>query len=279
MSCLFVEQLTVIDCAYLDAARGLVGESWIVDLELEGDLDDQSMILDFGLVKRRIKQAIDGSVDHSLLVPALAPELSWHQQGEETRLVFNSRLGAIEQIAPAVAVTRIDTAEISAEAVRRHLLPLLQPQLPANVQTLRLRLRPEQIDGPYYHYTHGLKKHQGECQRIAHGHRSRIEVYLDDQRQADIEQAIALDWTDIYLASREDLVSQANGRMRFAYEAPEGHFELALPQARVRLLDSDTTVECIADALASRIASTERRSVRVRAYEGVNKGAISLRSG
>src|SRR3546814_7361440 len=59
MSALFVEHLSVIDCAYLDAARGLVGESWIVDVELHGDLDGQSMVLDFGEVKKRLKRAIE----------------------------------------------------------------------------------------------------------------------------------------------------------------------------------------------------------------------------
>ena len=55
MNSLFVEHLTVIDCAYLDAARGLVGESWIVDVELLGDLDSQSMVLDFGVTTASAK--------------------------------------------------------------------------------------------------------------------------------------------------------------------------------------------------------------------------------
>src|SRR3546814_12618087 len=57
-------------------SRVLVVESWIVDVELHGDLDGQSMVLDFGEVKKRLKRAIDTSADHSLLVPRNAPQLT-----------------------------------------------------------------------------------------------------------------------------------------------------------------------------------------------------------
>jgi 6-pyruvoyl-tetrahydropterin synthase len=276
MTSLFVEQLTVIDCAYLDAQRGLVGESWIVDVELEGDLDFQSMVLDFGEVKRGLKRAIDAGLDHTLIVPAQAPELDLATRGAVTELAFRSAQGLIEHRSPALAVSALPVRHVDAPAVIAHLESSLSPGLPPNVSRLRIGLRPERIDGAAYHYVHGLKKHAGQCQRIAHGHRSRLEIRVDGQRDSAIEQDIATAWTDIYLGTREDLASRENGRLRFAYDAPEGRFELTLPEATVDLLDTDSTVERIAEHLAW-VAKARRpqASIEVRAYEGVMKGAIA----
>ena len=275
MSTLFVEHLTVIDCAFLDAARGLVGQSWIVDVELEGDLDPQSMVLDFGQVKRSLKRAIDGGMDHTLLVPAHAPELDLHLDGERSELAFRAATGAIEHRAPIVAITPIEAIAIDEAAVTAHLHAGLLPILPPNVARLALRLRTEVIDGPSYQYVHGLKKHAGQCQRIAHGHRSRLEVRVGGQRSVELERDIAAAWADIYLGTREDLAGRANGRLHFAYAAPEGHFELELPEASTDLLDADTTVERIAEHLAwVAAARCPGQEVEVRAYDGVMKGAV-----
>ncbi len=276
MTTLFVDQLTVIDCAFLDVARGLVGESWIVDIELDGDLDAQSMVLDFGEVKRQLKRAIDSSVDHGLLVPRLAPELQILDETGGLHLVFRSDIGVIEHRSPKVAVCLIDAAEIDNHSVAAWLQPRLQALLPASVSALRLHLRHERIDGAFYHYVHGLKKHQGACQRIAHGHRSRIEIEVDGQRSGDLEMQVARRWLDIYLGSREDIVARGNGRIRFAYTAPEGDYQLALPETHVDLLDTDSTVECIAEHLARTLGTLQPDArVRVRAFEGVMKGAIA----
>jgi 6-pyruvoyl-tetrahydropterin synthase len=276
MSILFVEHLTVVDCAYLDVQRGLVGESWIVDVELEGALDPQSMVLDFGEVKRRLKRTLDASIDHTLVVPFQAPELRIVHRGDLTQLLFRADDDPIEHVSPTCAVSVIDAGEVTPATVAAHLVPLLMRETPGNVEQLRLRLRPERIDGPYYHYVHGLKKHAGQCQRIAHGHRSRIEIRVDGERDKSLENALALRWTDIYLGTREDLVASGNGRVRFAYDAPEGRFELALPEARCDLLDGDSTVERIAEHVAARVAGQRPGcAIEVRAYEGVMKGAIA----
>jgi len=275
MPCLFVEHLTVIDCAYLDAARGLVGESWIVDIELDGDLDGQSMVLDFGEVKKRLKRAIDDSVDHRLLVPRRAAELSFEQSGGESRLRFRTALGEIEHRSPDEALSLIDAGSIDTGSVVGYLLPRLRATLPASVHRLGLTLRHERIDGAFYHYVHGLKKHAGLCQRIAHGHRSRIEVRVDGERDAALEQRIAAQWRDIYLGTSEDIVERRDGRIRFAYTSAEGAYELAMPAGRVDLLETDSTIEQIAAHLHRRLCSTISAGVSVRAYEGVMKGAIA----
>lgn len=276
MAILFVDHLTVIDCAYLEMQRGLVGESWIVDLELEGDLDAQSMVLDFGEVKRRIKRAIDQGPDHTLLVPRRAQGLRVQQQGHDLVIDANTARGTITLEAPAVSVTLLDDVEVSAAAVAAHCETLVRAVVPASVRQIRLRLRNEQIDGAYYHYVHGLKKHDGACQRIAHGHRSRIEIYVEGERDAALEAQLASSLRDAYIVSRDDVLERTDTHLTSGYRAPEGHFKLRLPQSLVTQIDSDSTVECLADwLLAHARRARPDRSVTVKAFEGIRKGALA----
>jgi 6-pyruvoyl-tetrahydropterin synthase len=276
MSRLFVEHLTVIDCASLDTRRGLVGQSWIVDLELEGELDDQSMVLDFGQVKKQIKRAIDDGPDHSLIVPARHPALRLESSQSQVQVRFDCAVGLIVHHSPPAAVTLLDAVEVTPQALAAELETSLLGVVPANVHRLRVQLREELISGACYHYTHGLKKHDGHCQRIAHGHRSRIEIRVDSERDPQLEQQWAARWADIYLATREDLVRAPAGRLCTEYQSREGHFRLEIPAARCALLETDSTVERIAEHIAEQTAVLRPgRAIEVRAYEGVHKGAIA----
>jgi 6-pyruvoyl-tetrahydropterin synthase len=125
MTRLFVEHLTAIDCAYLDAQRGLVGESWIVDLELEGALDDQGMVLDFGEVKKKLKKAVDNVADHKLLVPGRSPQLDLVLSGGGSGLAFRAATGPIEHQSPAKALCNVPAEAITPEALAAAIEPAL----------------------------------------------------------------------------------------------------------------------------------------------------------
>ena len=276
MTRLFVEQLSVIDCAYLDAQRGLVGESWIADVELEGDLDEQSMVLDFGEVKKRLKRTLDASADHTLIVPGRHRGVQMDKADGEVQIRFEApAAGPIDHRSPAAAITVIESDQVNGDSLAAHLRPLLMQQTPPNVSAVRLHLRNEVIGGAYYHYTHGLKKHKGQCQRIAHGHRSRLHILVNGQRNPALEAGWAARWRDVYLGTREDVIHRSNGRLRFAYTAPEGRFELELPESRCDLMEADTTVERIAEHICHDVAARTPGQIEVRAYEGLMKGAIA----
>ena len=281
VSCLFVEHLCVIDCALLHPRRGLLGESWIVDVELEGGLDEQGMVLDFGRVKPLIKALIDEHVDHRLVVARGDPGLSLEAVGDErTRLRYRYEDGELFHCSPSNALCVLGSDVVTAAAVEAHVGALCAAAMPPNVTAVRIMLRPEHIAGPSYRYVHGLRQHEGNCQRIAHGHRSRVEVFRDGLRCEESERWLADRWHDIYLGSRADLAPGESGReadtWRFHYRAPQGEFELVIDRRRCELLDTESTVEQIAAYAARLLKSRDPgSSYRVRAYEGVRKGAIA----
>lgn len=294
---LFVEHLTVIDCAYLCETHGLVGESWICDVELSGALDDASMIMDFALVKKTIKRAIDNWVDHTLIVPTNSPNLTLPLtqpsalEGARTSnsLSFtfssptlDSRLSTLDSSftlthsSPSSALCLLPAPEVNAKTVATYLEARLKEILPATVTNIAVNLRNEPTDAPYFHYVHGLKKHDGNCQRIAHGHRSRIRIERGGAYDATLSAQWAHNLNYAYIATHEDIASVDATHTHFSYNTAQGAYALSYPTALCHFMDSDSTIECIAAHIAA-ILKAENPADRftVRAYEGVMKGAVA----
>ncbi len=276
MTTLFVKGLTVIDFSYLHATRGLLGESWRLDISLTGDLDQQGMVLDFSDVKRQVKQLVDLEFDHKLIVPvkSSAVTLTQHQQRCSVLFEYGDR-ASIEHHSPASAVCLLQARSVTTETVAAAITDSLLKEMPSNVSQLEIKLSPEHIEGPFYHYSHGLKHHAGNCQRIAHGHRSKIEILRDGARDFQLESDWAARWRDIYIGCREDLVSEEDEQHLYRYQASQGEFELKLPADCCYLIDSDSTVENLAQHIAVTLKQNHQgNSFEVYAYEGIGKGAI-----
>ncbi len=279
MTTLFVDSLTVIDFSYLHSKRGLLGESWLLDIELDGSLDAQGMVLDFGEVKQQVKQMVDDEFDHKLLIPCGYPGTELQKNGSCQDVLYRYQTDyTIRHSAPNSASCLLKTDEITCESVATAIEQRLQPRLPKNVVQIKIRLRAEQREGYFYHVSHGLKHHVGNCQRIAHGHRSYIEIFENGNRSAALEAEWAARWRDIYIGTQADLLEESElnkvAYYRFSYRSGQGVFELELPKACCYLIRCDSTVENLAQHVADLLKSENPSShYRVRAFEGIEKGA------
>jgi len=220
--------------------------------------------------------------DHKLVVPGAANGYYQNSQQGTSSLTF--RLDDGNQISyqgsahSAAILNRLSS--ITPFAVAEYIENELNPILPNTINQIKVSLSPEKISGQYYHYTHGLQKHQGNCQRIAHGHRSKIQIEVDGVRSPKWEKHWAELLRDIYIGTREHTVVAAEtGNTRFEYEAEQGMFALELPSKNCYLVDTETTVEFIAEHIATQTAVLTSGKICVKAFEGVGKGAIAYSKG
>ena len=272
---LFVKQLTHIDVSLWCSRRGLVGCSWQVDAVLDGELGEDGMLFDFGEVKPWIKRTLDSGLDHTLLVPTQAPGVTVTECPEGV-CVRTTIPYPMEVRGPKEAFTLLPWHAIELDSVAEHLSQQLTEQRPENVHQVTLTLSDETIDGAAYGYTHGLKRHLGNCQRIAHGHRSRLYIWQHNERQPQLEQQWAAWLDNRYLLEQADITARDSDTLTCGYRAAQGDFSITLPQTLCTVLPGPTTVENIAAWLAKEIATQRGVTTRIQAFEGINKGAIAV---
>ena len=108
---------------------------------------------------------------------------------------------------------------------------------------------------------------------------------LDGKVSVESQQYWADRWEDIYIATQEDEIAYSDRKLKgtvdnaedyycFAYESSQGYFELLIPKSDCEVIDTDSTVECLAQyLLEEQKKRTPEGICQVIAYEGVGKGA------
>ncbi|MGZ3671327.1 MAG: 6-carboxytetrahydropterin synthase [Bdellovibrionota bacterium] len=278
---LFLSDFTVLDCATADLALGICGASFYVSAELFGSLDSKDFLFDFSTAKKALKALVDESCDHKLLVP----------QGLATARAGGLTWGNWDYECPESALEQIPEAEITASAIEAHLARLASSRMPANVSGVKFTLRtPERFRGEAsFRYTHGLRFHEGNCQRLFHGHRNPVEVWVGGARAPEWEARLASEWSDAHFVTASTLLNQREldlplGRRRAShmgyaevgYESSQGRFWGRLPASRVILTSAEPSIETLSALVLEVLRDAGLRGkVKVVAYEGLNKGASS----
>jgi 6-pyruvoyl-tetrahydropterin synthase len=296
---IFIRGLTTIDSAIFDPALGVVGASWYLDLEVHGQLDENGFVHDFSHVKKLARQVMKDSVDHALILPVSSKgvDYSENETGEHWRLHARCKITGRDHVweyqCPKGATYPIRCVSLQKNVIELEIAKLLKHRLPSSVQDVKVTLREEaaEVTAAFFKYTHGITNHDGLCQRLFHGHRSRMEVLIGDERRPDLEHYVTREifGSEVHIATPKQFVSgmiepgmrgRAGEMVELAYTAVKGgRFFARLPADRVFVVENETSIESLAQQIAVMIRAEERTSlaVKVLAYEGIQKGAMAIR--
>jgi len=294
---LFYNHATVLDYAYLDDHQGVVGNAYIVNVEFIGHTDDEGVVYDFSLAKKKVKEIIDRDCDHRLVVPKNLTQ--FHEDQAVLNYSFGHRGSKLWYQCPAEGICEIPFHQVNESTLAAYLEEILMAEMPETISSLKITLEEEKLeaDRARFHYTHGLKDHFGNCQRLFHGHKNTVRVSVDGQERTDLESYLA---TELFqgnihfcfldnVVNREEIKaffpngeivgrsSEGGADVHIKYESSQGVFEGKLPIEMVYFTPTETTVENLSTHFAQRVREKVGTgpSIRVTAYEGIAKGAIT----
>jgi 6-pyruvoyl-tetrahydropterin synthase len=289
---LFIRDVDKIDCAVFDPAQGILGHSWHVDVLVSGLLDKNGFVYDFSDLKTIIKQALGTTLDHSLIIPVMSKQVQFQdtKDGELWKFHTQSQLTGDrsywEYKCPKGAVFPLRAISITDTLIERECARIIRHRLPEEILSVKVQLREELADSTavFFRYTHGITNHKGLCQRPFHGHRSILEVHVDNKRRHDLEEyaATTLLKKSVHIASTSQLVekkpsSKNAENVHISFKGKLGKYEASIPSNRVLLVKNRTSVEIISQHIAQHLAKKVKNGgvLKVVCYEGIGKGAIS----
>ena len=298
---IFLNDVTKVDCAVFDPSKGVFGQSWKVDVTVAGPIGPSGFIYDFSHMKKLVRQVLKSSIDHALIMPINSQMVqfrgmefrgsekseSWQMRSRPTKTGCEAEWG---YQSPTGAVFPTRSVAVNRQVLEQEIVKSLRHRLPQEIRSITVALREEDA-GPteaVVRYTHGIARHEGLCQRLFHGHRCRLQIYVGDERRPDLEHYVARDvlGANVHMTTpsqilRGEIEPGSRGKpgetVTLGYVASQGTFEATLPADRVFCVAQETSSECIAQELARLVKREENTTERVRVvcYEGVDKGAVA----
>lgn len=300
MAKIFIENITLLDCALLMNAYGPQGKSWRVDALLEGQKDENGILFDFGSAKPVIKSSIDELFDHKILVDTsqirhksdshIVVASPIETRGQHSFFALNTYPSAVRTVEreTLVALCKNDFSFLEKEIEQEVL-----KNLPQNVEHIKITLKEDRQEESLscFDYTHSLCQHCGNCQRF-HGHSSCIKIYEKNELDSKLSKEISHKLDKKYFISEKHIDRNWNSeRIRelehncpeiadfkhkltaIAYTGSQGPVALLFPKENVISLSEESTIENLAEFIHKNFFDS-KPEICVHVYEGLAKGAV-----
>lgn len=309
-SCLFLNDLTVVDHAYIDDEGRIVGGSFNPCIEVSGTPDPvEKVVVDFSTIKKDLKDLIDqhsfnmaeNGFDHKV----------WIIEGHSNVARMGSVTGRdthYEIITPHLSLTlpadavkfiprvlddetypipNYNFMAYMSEAFREFLLPRMRARYPKIDLDIKCTLTTnihvpsddDRTTAEMFRYVHGLKDSTSYgCNNIAHGHGSFLDVdFLGNYK---VLEMIASNLDDTIFVRADNVVSLTDDRLEIEYTTIRGTFNMVVDPRdhKVVVLNTETTVEYLAQYVKTRFGDLLKDHGATKLYisEGLSKGAVVL---
>lgn len=301
-STIFLNDLTVVDHAYINDDGCIVGGSFNPSFEVSGTPNPvEKVVVDFSTIKHDIKNLIDQHVndvfsngfDHKMWMIAgfSNAEAKYLNESTSVRIttpaaVLTVPTDAVKVIPMVESMTPTYTDEYIGKALEEYLRPRMRELYPAidleikcvNTRHIHTASASARENARPFRYVHGLKDSTSYgCNNIAHGHGSFITA---DTNPDDILAEIAADLDNTVFIRGENISAIESGSpdISLKYTTPRGYFSMTIDASvhKVVILNTETTVEFLAAYVKSRYGEQLIAKGVDKFYisEGLSKGAV-----
>ena len=125
----------------------LHGHSYIVRLRLEGEIGEEGMIMDFVVLKKKLREIID-ELDHKTLLPTMSDDVKLTMDGDSVEAVSCGK----RYVFPRMDVTLLDIPTTTAEEMSKMMAERMVAEIdiPENVSSLSIGLDEERGQTAWY---------------------------------------------------------------------------------------------------------------------------------